>query len=236
MGKAGQFGPKVYARWKATVLGEITETIERHLIRRLAGDVAGCNVLDIGCGDGALTLELRRDGASLAVGCDTDPRMIGNAIAAATEQQAAPSYLLAAAEHLPFCSRSFDLVTAVTVLAFVAEPDAALREIARVLKPGGRLVIGELGKWSLWAASRRLRGLFGLAPIWSAARFRTPTQLRVLAEAAGLRLEEVVGAVYYPRSAVIAKCMARLDPILARLTTFGAAFLALSAEKPDRLS
>ena len=58
----------------------------------------------------------------------------------------------------------------------------ALREIARVLNPGGRLVIGDLGKWSLWAASRRIRGWYG-AEMWRAARFRSAGELRRLIRA-----------------------------------------------------
>ena len=100
-----------------------------------------------------------------------------------------------------------------------------------MLKPGGRLVIGDLGKWSLWAASRRLRGWLGLAPMWNAARFGTAAELRTLAETAGLRVEHISGSVYYPRCRSIARLIAPIDPILGNLTTVGAAFLAMLATK-----
>ena len=60
--------------------------------------------------------------------------------------------MIAAAEQLPFGDRSFDIVSLITVLAFMPKPGLALAEIARVLRPGGRLVLGDLGKWSSWAA------------------------------------------------------------------------------------
>jgi ubiquinone/menaquinone biosynthesis C-methylase UbiE len=186
----------------------------------------------VGCGDGALALAFWLNGASPVVGCDIDPRMIARANARAAKYKAAIGYAVARANRLPFPDLSFDLVTLITVLAFVPEPDFAIREIARVLKPGGSLVIGDLGKWSLWAAARRLRGWLG-AQMWNAARFRSAGELRALAEAAELRVEQVCGAVYYPRCSFIARLMAPLHPLLGRLTTFGAAFVAVRASKAN---
>ncbi len=230
-GHAGEVGPQAYDDWRTTSLGTITETLERRLILRLTGELGGCSVLDVGSGDGALALAFWQNGAASVIGCDADPRMIARANAEALGQKAPVDYLLARAERLPFQDRSFDIVSIITVLAFVPEPDLAISEIARVLKPGGRLVIGDLGKWSLWAASRRIRGWLGLAPMWNAARFRSAGELRKLVWGAGLRVENVSGAVFYPRSRLLARVMARVDPVLGEITTFGAAFVALRANK-----
>lgn len=110
-----------------------------------------------------------------------------------------------------------------------------MTEIARVLKPEGRLVIGELGRWSLWAAQRRMRGWLG-HPVWRAVMFRTAADLRGLAEAAGLRVVAIHGAVHYPPWGIAARLLAPVDLWLGQETTFGAAFLAMSAAKqPDGL-
>jgi ubiquinone/menaquinone biosynthesis C-methylase UbiE len=228
--RPGQFGPLSYETWRSTSLGYLTERLEHCLILRLAGKAKGRYVLDVGCGDGALALAFWRNGASRVVGCDGDPRMIARANARAAKHKAAIGYAVARAERLPFPDLSFDLVTLITVLAFLPEPALAVREIARVLRPGGGLVIGDLGKWSLWAASRRLRSWLG-APMWSAARFRSAGELRAVAEAAELRVDEICGAVYYPRCGFVAKLMAPVDPLLGRLTTFGAAVVAVRASK-----
>jgi SAM-dependent methyltransferase len=135
------------------------------------------------------------------------------------------------AEALPFADAAFDRVVAVTVLCFVGEPDRAIGEMARVLKPGGRLVIGELGRFSLWAAARRLRGWLG-APVWQAARFRTAGELQAMVERHGLVVRETRGSVFYPPVGIAASLMARVDPWLGRQSSRGAAFIVLSAGKP----
>ena len=228
--QSGAVGPDVYARWRLSALGAITESLEQELIFELAGPVRGKAVLDVGCGDGTLTAEFRRRGASLVVGCDPDPRMIVKAVARATAEPGAVRYLFARAEHLPFRDRSFDVITAMTVLCFVDEKSRAVREMARVLKPEGRIVIADLSRWSTWAAARRIRAWLG-NEFWRPARFTTAHELGALATAAGLQVNRVGGAVYYPPFALAARAMRRMDPILGRSTTFGAAFIAMQATR-----
>ena len=126
---------------------------------------------------------------------------------------------------MPFNDESFDCVLAVTVLCFVQEAERAVAEMARVLRPGGHLLIGELGRWSLWAIHRRVRG-------WLGHSFRTSRELRGLTQAVGLHLIEIRGAVYYPPCGTAAELFAPVDLWLGRTTTFGSAFIAVSAIKP----
>ena len=78
---------------------------------------------------------------------------------------------------------------------------------------------------------RRVRGWLG-AETWKAARFRTAGELRTLAESAGLSVTVIRGAVFYPPVGKLARILAPLDPCLGRVTTFGAAFVALQAVAP----
>jgi hypothetical protein len=103
--------------------------------------------------------------------------------------------------------------------------------MARVLRPGGSLVIGDLGRLSSWAAIRRLRGRLGSAT-WKAARFRSAAELRALADEAGLSVATIRGAIFYPPVGTFARLMAPLDPWLGRRTTSCAAFIALRAVAP----
>jgi ubiquinone biosynthesis O-methyltransferase len=223
-------GPGLYAEWRAADIGAITDRLERALILELAGNVAGFRVLDVGCGDGDLALELWERGAQVT-GIDASQEMIAAARVRAKHQKAAIAFEVAAAEHLPFASEQFDIVVAVTILCFVKDPAPVFREMARVLRPGGRLVIGELGRWSSWAAARRVRAWCGSA-LWRRARFRSNRELRRLIKHVGLAVETVRGAIYYPRWRFVARRCAPWDRALGRLTTVGAAFIALSAVKP----
>src|SRR5579863_9501839 len=99
-----------------------------------------------------------------------------------------------------------------------------------VVRPGGLVVIGELGRYSPWAIVRRMRGWFG-SKFWREAHFWTPGELRRLVESSQLEFGAVRGAVYYPPSRIMAKLLALLDRPLSQIMTAGAAFLCLRADK-----
>lgn len=100
------------------------------------------HVLDVGCGHGRSLLELAdRALAGKVVGVDSSELMIE--IAARRNRPlidtGCAELVHAAVESLPFPDNSFDKALCVRVLYFWRDLDASLREIARVLKPGGRL-------------------------------------------------------------------------------------------------
>jgi SAM-dependent methyltransferase len=227
-------GPDVYAEWRASGIGAITEHLQRRLILTLVDDVSGRRVLDVGCGDGDLAVELSRRGA-VVTGIDASSDMIRAASARARREGADIIFMMGEAARVPFAPEAFDMVVAVTVLCFVVDAAPVLQEIARVLRPGGVLVIGELGKWSVWAAARRIRAWLG-SSLWRRSRFRTARDLRFLANRAGLAAGPVHGSVYYPRWQRAARLLAPYDSAFSSLTTIGAAFVALSAVKPPKAS
>src|SRR5688572_12484612 len=95
-------------------------------------------VLDLGAGTGVSTQELSKSGADV-IGVDISLGML------AVGRRVRPEVKLVAADALalPFPDKTFDAVTASFVLRNVANTPAALRELARVTKPGGRMVICE---------------------------------------------------------------------------------------------
>jgi SAM-dependent methyltransferase len=107
---------------------------------RLLGEVADKDVLEVGCGSAPCARWLAGAGAR-PVALDLSGQMLrhGAAIGAATGVRV--PLVQAGAEHLPFAAGSFDAAcSAFGAVPFVAEPDRVMREVARVLRPGGRWV------------------------------------------------------------------------------------------------
>jgi ubiquinone/menaquinone biosynthesis C-methylase UbiE len=189
-------------------------------------------VLDVGTGDGTYAIVAARRGASVA-GIDTSAQMLAAARRRADEARLALELRSASAESLPFGPDSFDLVLAVTVLCFVDDPTRAVSEMARVLEPGGRLVLADLGRFSTWAAWRRVRGWLG-SSTWRGRHFWTRDALERLVHDAGLTVEQVRAAIYYPPVECVATHFGRIDPWLGRRVPGIGAFIAVSARKPGR--
>lgn len=102
----------------------------------LAGARPGHRALDVGCGPGALTAELvRRLGAAAVCAVEPSPPFA----CAARERLPGVDVRQAAAEDLPFPDGRFDVALAQLVVHFMADPVAALREMARVTRPGGTI-------------------------------------------------------------------------------------------------
>lgn len=225
--------PAAYAAWRGSVLGQVTDALEHDLILELVGPAAGLHILDVGCGDGVLVLDLAARGAQ-ATGVDASAQMIAAAQMRAQRIGRNASFELAKAEALPFAPHTFDVVVAVTVLCFIDDAAGAVREMTRVLKPGGRLIVGELGRYSSWAAVRRVKGWLD-SPTWRRARFRSPSELRRLAADTGLVEVSLKGAIFYPPIGIAARLLAPLDRRIGAWTTTGAAFLALAATTPGEI-
>ena len=112
----------------------------------------GETVLDVATGTGAVACELIRQKGCRVVGVDVTPEMLAEA-----RRRLPPEVRLveASAERLPFEDASFDALTFTYLLRYVADPAATLRELARVVRPGGTIASLEFalprGVWRpLW--------------------------------------------------------------------------------------
>jgi SAM-dependent methyltransferase len=107
---------------------------------RLLGDVRAKQVLEVGCGAAACSRWLTLRGARV-VGLDLSAGMLRHAVDGAARTGITVPLVQASADAMPFADHSFDLAcSAFGAVSFVADAGAVMREVARVLRPGGRWV------------------------------------------------------------------------------------------------
>ncbi|MBO3737152.1 class I SAM-dependent methyltransferase [Actinoplanes flavus] len=119
---------------------------------RLLGAVPGKKILELGAGAAAASRWLRREGAH-PVAMDLSGGMLRHAREAEDRTGVRVPLVQADAMALPFAADSFDIVcTAFGAIPFVADSGAAMREVARVLRPGGSWVFSVTHpmRWIFW--------------------------------------------------------------------------------------
>jgi ubiquinone/menaquinone biosynthesis C-methylase UbiE len=149
--------------------------ITRERLRQALGPEPGDRVLEIGPGTGYYTLDLAGwVGAEGEVAIfDLQQEMLDHAVRRARERGIwNVTATRGDAQELPYDDGSFDAVILIATLGEIPDQDAALREAARVLRRGGRLIVGEL---------------------LGDPHYVTPGSLERRADAAGLRLEDRIG-------------------------------------------
>jgi ubiquinone/menaquinone biosynthesis C-methylase UbiE len=132
------------ARWYAR---NTAKGIEEY--RKLAGSLAGqleggSSVLEVAPGPGYLAIELAKLGPFRVVGLDISKTFVAMATANAKDAGVPVEFHLGNASEMPFDSDSFDLIVCRAAFKNFAEPVAALAEMHRVLKPGGKALIIDL--------------------------------------------------------------------------------------------
>jgi ubiquinone/menaquinone biosynthesis C-methylase UbiE len=120
----------------------------RELVHDALRAAPGERVLDVGCGPGFYVAELleRVGPRGAVVGVDSSPQMLGLA-SRRCEQRGEVAFHQAEATSLPVDDAGFDAVLSVQVLEYVPDVAAALAEMHRALRPGGRLVVWDVD-WS----------------------------------------------------------------------------------------
>jgi SAM-dependent methyltransferase len=101
---------------------------------------ATTSLLDLGCGDGGFCAFTAQRGATVH-GLDVEP----DTVARALDQVPAGEFRLGLMEHLPWPDKSFDVVTSFNALQYALDPELALVEACRVVRPGGRIAVCKWG-------------------------------------------------------------------------------------------
>jgi SAM-dependent methyltransferase len=113
-------------------------TLEKPITWELLGNVAGANVLDLGCGDGAFGLELLQAGCRAYTGLEGSQRMLAQA--SETLQHPAIKLILTRMETWEYPAEQFDLVVSRLALHYIEEIDPLFALVHKTLVPGGRFV------------------------------------------------------------------------------------------------
>jgi SAM-dependent methyltransferase len=135
--------------------------VTRRRLRRVLEPEPGERILEVGPGTGYYTLDLADwVGPKGRVDIfDIQRKMLDHTLGRAREHGLVNVHdAQGDARDLPYEDGTFDAAVLVAVLGEIPDQDAALREIARVLRPGGRLVAGELAGDPHFVAPRSLRG------------------------------------------------------------------------------
>jgi len=185
-----------------TILSGGSDTRWRRRTARAAGLSPGGRALDVACGTGKLTAALRREVGStgLVAGVDFSAGMLR----IAREHAAGPRYIRGDALRLPFADGAFDAVAVAFGLRNFADPERGLREMARVLRTGGKALVlefvrprpglvGDVYRAYLRQGLPRIGGLVSGQPRAyrylsdTVDSYRAPEQLLDLADRAGWR-------------------------------------------------
>ncbi len=163
------------------IVGGLGTGFKRRIVR-LANLTPEERVLDVGCGTGVLT-RLAAEQAAEAVGIDAAPEMIAVAKAKAAKQGAKVDFRAALIEALPFPDAHFDVAFSTLMIHHLppALKRTGLREVLRVLKPGGRFLVadfdppGKLGDLLREVGIAEVKALgrawlFGRVSIWEARK------------------------------------------------------------------
>jgi ubiquinone/menaquinone biosynthesis C-methylase UbiE len=139
-----------FAKWAAGYDEEPNPliTLEEPVVLELLGDAAGKDVLDAGCGTGRYALRLAQAGARVC-GLDGCEEMLAVARRKAAEAGLEIDLRLGDVTHLPYPDACFDIAICALTLCHVADIRGAVAELARVLRPGGRLVVSDFHPFCL---------------------------------------------------------------------------------------
>lgn len=157
------------------------------LFADFSGVEPGRRVLDVGAGPGALAAELaRRGGTETVAAAEPSPRFVE----ALRRRLPGLEVAEAGAEELPWPDAEFDAALAQLVVSFMADPPVAVREMRRVVRPGGvvSLCMWDRDGMEMLSAIARARRAVSDTPAGDETlRYRTPDGLRDLLESAELR-------------------------------------------------
>jgi ubiquinone/menaquinone biosynthesis C-methylase UbiE len=151
-----------YDAYYQTEAGKAVDKIEKNLFLTLMKNIPRGSLLEVGCGTGHWT-EFFADQLFDVTAADSSENMLQ----IAERKNINAKFLKADAHRLPFDNKSFDAVSALTVMEFVDDRNTVFKEIYRMLKPGGWFILGALNARSEIAKKENRDSVFKHADFMS---------------------------------------------------------------------
>lgn len=129
--------------------GQKIDNIEQDLMTKLMVNIPRTKMLELGCGTGHWTNHFTNLGFDVT-GIDTSEAMLNEA----KRKNINADFLSGNAENLPYDSESIDVISSITMMEFVEDQTKVFKEINRVLKKGGWLILGCLNAKSILAKTK----------------------------------------------------------------------------------
>ena len=165
--------------------------LDMRVVSERLGQLRGLRVVDIGCGTGRWSAFASAQGA-LAIGVDACQEML---CTAARKPSIAQKLILAEASQLPIRSSCADLALCSFAFSYFPHPAHALCEMARITRPGGRLVMSDIHPAAIQAGWKRTFRCCG--ELYELEHFTYPgSSLKSTAIRLGLQLDWEIGASF----------------------------------------
>jgi ubiquinone/menaquinone biosynthesis C-methylase UbiE len=206
-----------YDNWFATPTTQFVKKYELELLLQLLKPQPGEEILDAGCGTGIFTEDVAQAGTKVT-GMDISLPMVTKAAVQLRSMNFSP--ICGDMCALPFGDNSFDKAFSMTAIEFIEDAPGVIKELNRVVKKGGCIVVTTLNSLSPWAERREQKGRRGHS-LFSNIYFRSPADMRLLIPGGGV----VTTAIHFDKDADV-KDIPRLEAEGNRLRLDTGAFLA----------
>jgi ubiquinone biosynthesis O-methyltransferase len=166
-----------YDLWYQDELGKLVDKLENNLVFKHLVPNRGSLILDAGCGTGIYSRRLAKKG-NYVIGIDASEEMLHIAQNKPNFEGPTIEYIKGDLHYLPFKNNLFDSVVCITALEFCRDVFQVVRELGRVLKPQGQLILGMLNKESSWM--QEIINKSHPTSIYSHAHLFSPSELKDL--------------------------------------------------------
>lgn len=165
-----------YDSWYQTPLGAFVDLLETSAAFKLFSPARDLHILDAGCGTGNFSIKLCKMGCKVT-GIDISEDMLAIARRKVSQYGLNATFHKMDIYHLDFPDNYFDGIYSMAAFEFVHQPQEAYKELYRVLKPGGKLLIGAIHKNSAWGRMYEQMGQQDPASVFHNAALKTTDEM-----------------------------------------------------------